>query len=140
MLFLGGAGAAALAEEALDRIVAQGQLELGDPAAGAKAGGLLAPGDDLGFEVRGGLAGPGLGGAGLAAQARRPEGLVAAKPLADGVAAAAEVAGGGLDRVGAGVGDELVAEGDMGIVSAKHGVAGLRCGRRNRGRIQHALV
>ena len=118
----------------------QRQIKLGDEAAGAEAGRLFAQRDDPGFESGAGLVRAGLGGAGLAFETGVALGLGAAQPLADGVARTAELAGGGLDPVDAGVGDELVAEGEMRIVSAEHGVIGLGGGRRRDRHVKHALV
>ena len=110
----------------------RGQIELGDEAAGAKARCFPAQGDDAGFEGGLGFMGAGKRGAGLALEAVEAQRLETAEPFADGAAGAAEAQGGGFDAVGAGESNELVAEGEMGIVGAEHGVTGLRSGWRQR--------
>jgi len=95
MFFAAGAGELVLAEDALGSVMTQGQIELGDEAAGAEARGLLAQGDDPGFESGVGLVWAGLGGAGVAFEAGVAESFEAVEPFADGIALAAEVAGGG---------------------------------------------
>jgi len=81
-----------LAEEAGDGVVADGQGEL-----------VLAA-----FGTEGGLLGAMLGAAAQLGQRRRFTGDRAAQPCADGVAGAAERAGGGLAAIGLGEGDALL--------------------------------
>jgi len=58
--------------------------------------------------------------------------LEAAKPFANGVAKATEVTSSGFDPFGPGELDELMTQGEMGIVGADHVVVRLGAGRRSR--------
>ena len=106
-LFLAGAGELVSAEDAGDGVVADGEVELVLEAFGPEAG-LLAELDDLPFHSGGGLMGAVLGAAAQLGQSGRFARDVAAQPFADGVAGAAEFAGGGLEAIGFGESDELL--------------------------------
>ena len=127
-----GSGEVVGLNDALGGIVAQRQVKLLDEAASAKAGGLLAQGDQAVLQGVFGFVRAGLGGAALGAQAGVTLVLEAAAPFADGVAEAAEVTRRGFDAFDPGKPDELVTQGKMGIVSANHIVVGLGGGRRSK--------
>ena len=76
-------------------------------ALGAEAG-LAAQLDDLAFQTPGDLVWRTFGPATVFDQSGRFAGLMPAQPLADGVPGTAELAGGGLDAVGASAGDEFL--------------------------------
>ena len=114
-LFFGGgflfAGASELvvADDAGDGVVTDGEIELLLETLGTE-GGLLAEFDDHPFEGGGGLVGAAIGTAAQLGERGRFTRDIAAEPFADGVAGAAELAGGGLEAVLAGEGNELLME------------------------------
>jgi len=137
---LGGPGQLVGVQDALGGIVTQRQIKLFNEPASAKAGCFLAERDQLLFQGVFGFVRAGFGSAALRAQAGVALVAVTAEPFSDGVAEAAEVAGGRFDAFGPGELDELMAQGKMGIVSANHVVARFGGGRRMTGFIEHDLV
>ena len=97
----------ALPNDAGDGVLADGQRELVLETLGAE-GGLFAQPDDDAFQSAGGLMRAVLGAAGAFGQGGGFAGDVASQPFANGVARATELAGGGLEAVGAREGDELL--------------------------------
>ena len=134
-LLLGGGllfartGQVVLAEDAGDGVVADGECKLVLEALGTEAG-LFAESDDEAFQRGGGLMRAVLGAAGEFAQGGRFTGDVAAEPLAGGVAGATELAGGGLEAVGAGEGDEFLMQPmAIGAHTVKFKVGAMHAGR-----------
>ncbi len=118
----GFSGAVVVPEDAVDRVVTEWQVELRDEAARAEARRLAPPSEDLVFERRLGFVRAVVRGATVRVQALQMVAAVTAHPLADGVAGAAEVVGGGLDPVLEGMDHEVVAQGELSIGGADHGV------------------
>ena len=130
---LGGAGQLVVAEDAIQGIVADLESKLGDETTGAEAGRLLALGHAFGFQLGGGFMRAGMRGA-----AEGKEALVAvygkaADPFAHGVFGALVAAGGGLDALFDGIGDQLMAESEFRIAGADHGVIRWCGGQRSKG-------
>lgn len=108
----------------LDR---EGKLAM--EALGTKAG-LVAELDDLAFQAGGGLVGTAMGTAAEFGHGGRSAGLVTLEPLADGIAGAGELAGGGLEAMGVGEGHQLLAqEMVVGAHSVEFSVGALHGGR-----------
>ncbi len=119
---LGFSGQLALAQDAVQGIVADFEIKLGNEAAGAKARGLLAFGDAFGFQHRRGFMRAGMRGA-----ADRQKALVvhegkAANPFAHGVPGTLIAASSGFESFFAGIGDQLMTESEFRIAGADHGV------------------
>lgn len=119
---LGFTGEVFLAEDAVQGVVADLEIELCDEAARAEAGGFFAFGDKFGLPFWSGFMGAGMRGA-----AQRDKAIVvievkAAEPFSDRVAGALVEAGGRLDAFFESISNQLVAEGEFGIGGADHGV------------------
>ena len=130
---LGGAGQLVVAEDAVQGIVADLESELGDETAGAEAGCFFALGHAFGFQR-----GRGFMRAAMRGAADGQEALVAVDgkapdPLAHGVFGALVAAGGGLDALFDGIGDQLMAESEFRIAGADHGVIRWCGGQRSKG-------
>jgi len=119
---LGFSGQMALAQDAVQGVVADLEIKLGDEAAGAKARGLLAFGDAFGFQCQRGFMRAGMRGA---ADGQEPlvvlEGK-AADPFAHGVPGTLIAASSGFESLFAGIGDQLMTKSEFRIAGADHGV------------------
>lgn len=112
---LGFSGEMALAQDAVQGVVADFEIKLGNEAAGAKARGLLAFGDAFGFQCQRGFMRAAMRGA-----ADGQETLVvldgkAADPFAHGVPGTLIAASSGFESLFAGIGDQLMTESEFRI-------------------------
>ncbi len=117
---LGLAGELVLAQEAVQGVVADFEIKLGNEAAGAEAGCFFPLSNALGLPSGGGFMRAGMGSAGDGKKAFIVTGLKAANPFADGVARTLVTASRRLDALFESVGDQFVAERKFRIGGADH--------------------
>jgi len=130
---LGWAGELVVAEDAVQGVVADLEGKFGDETAGAEAGCFFALGHAFGFQGGRGFMRAGMRGAADGQEALVAVGGKAADPFAHGVFGALVTAGGGLDALVEGIGDQLVAESEFRIAGADHGVIRWGGGQRSKG-------
>jgi hypothetical protein len=140
MSALGRSGQLMDIDNALDGIMAQGQVKFGNEPTRAETRSLLAQPNDPGLQGLFSFVRAGSGSAAKGSQAGITQDLEAAQPFAHGVAAAVKVAGGGFDTIFFGEGNQLMTQGEFGVVSADHGVVSFVGGWRSTRFVYHALV
>ena len=127
---LGLAGELVLAENAIQSVVAHLQIKFFDEAARAKARSFLAQSHGFSLQLWRSFMRAGLRRTALSDESLVVVGFKTAEPFANGIARTLKAGGGGLDAMLEGMSDQVVAQRELGIVGADHGVVSLGGGRR----------